>query len=71
MYQNIFEKSIFLITQCDSIIVKNVVLQRKSIDKHKLYWFANLFSNFLILQALSVKSIKIMKFYFSFIKIIL
>ncbi len=31
------------------------MLQRKSIDQHELCWFANLFSNFLILRALSVK----------------
>ncbi len=33
----------------------NVVLQRKSFDQHELCWFANLFSNFLILRPLFSK----------------
>ncbi len=33
------------------------MLQRKSIEQHKLCWFANLFSNLLILQALLFTSV--------------
>ena len=50
---------------------KNVVLLRKTVDECKSCWFANIFSNFLILQALiKQKSTKNKEFYLLFILII-
>jgi hypothetical protein len=46
------------------------VLHRKSIHQHKLCWFANLFLNIRILQALREKSTKNIECYFLLILII-
>ena len=42
------------------------MLQKKGIDEHKLCWFANLFSNFLILRALNVNMYQKYEFLFLF-----
>ena len=59
-----------LITLRDSCVSKNIVLHRKIIDQHKLCWFANLFLNIRILQALHEKSTKNIECYFLLILII-
>jgi hypothetical protein len=61
-FTNNFEKLSFftanlIFTQWDILNSKNVVSLRKTVDECKSYWFVNLFSNFLILRALSRKKV--------------
>ncbi len=51
---SIILKNSFLSTHCDSRILK-ILCCKKKYDQHKLCYFPKLFSNFLILRALSVK----------------
>ncbi len=58
---------IILLLSADSRLVKMLCCKR--IDQHELCWFANLFSNFLILRALSVKKYQKLNYIKNFISL--